>query len=287
MDEVTAIGRARALLQRHGVAKAPVDIVGIAEVEGLETKERELGVGEAGQLFQRAGRSIIVVNKNDPPYRRRFTVAHEIAHRVLDLPSRHGEPLPGDELERIGKRPPEEVLCDLFAAECLVPWILIKDPAQTDEFSIEAIIRLSDQFEASMQCVASRFAQACDRPVAYVLVEQGCVRYTVRSRALRETGIWIGMRMPVPVGSAMHQVRSDHLAAAILELEGSDWSASDAATAFTCHEEAIHAVERDEGIALLSFERLASDTHDRRTEAQDDECELLPPLSGRLTWGKR
>ena len=81
MDENTAISRARQLLARHQVKSYPVDVLGIAQGEGYEVRESDkLGEDEAGQTFVRAGCRYIVVNKNNHPFRRRFTILHD--HRI-------------------------------------------------------------------------------------------------------------------------------------------------------------------------------------------------------------
>lgn len=92
MDELTAIGRAQALVK--DIASAPVDAVGIAQGLGFEVKFADLPANQAGNTFPKAGRKIICINQNDDPYRQRFTTLHEVAHHVLDLPSKHGEVLP-------------------------------------------------------------------------------------------------------------------------------------------------------------------------------------------------
>lgn len=80
-----------------------------------------LGPKEAGNTMYVQGRRLITVNANDRAERRRFTVLHEIAHIVLDLPSKHSEGITDDTLYSYVRRPPEEVICDTFAAECLLP----------------------------------------------------------------------------------------------------------------------------------------------------------------------
>ena len=94
---------------------------------------------------------------------------------VLGQPSIHGERLSSHELERYRGRPPEEIACDNFAAECLVPWKPIQQFAGECDFSASTVITLSDHFQASRPCIASRFARSSANLVAYVLSEDGVI----------------------------------------------------------------------------------------------------------------
>lgn len=288
MDELTAISRARALLQKHGATMGRVDIAAIASNEGFEVIEAALERGVAGQFMERKGRKVILVNEEDHPYRQRFTIAHEIAHQMLALRSAHGQALPSDELERYRRRPTEEILCDVFAAECLVPYASIQADAAAVPFSAESIAELSERYEASKPCIASRFAQAAGDHLAYVLVEEGVVRNVIRSKSLRELGLWIGVGAKVPKESAVHSAMSKRSAVEIVDIECTDWSHSDVASDFACHEEALHNHNFNQSIALLTFEEVARNARTSQARAQhDDDDELLVPLTGHMPWPKR
>jgi Zn-dependent peptidase ImmA (M78 family) len=287
MDENTAISRARQLLARYDIKMPAVDALRIAEGEGYVVRESEkMGDDEAGQTFNSAGQCYIVVNKNNHPYRRRFTIFHEIAHHALGLPSVHGSHIPSDELERFRSRPPEEVLCDVFAAACLVPWHLIQPLTEDRDFSASTVMELSDLFEASKLCVASRFASASGVPVAYVVAEDGIIRYCVSSRASRETGIFLRTGVQLPSGSAAARAMRRGSAIEVADMEASDWSHSDAADRFSVHEEAIYQPAWGQSLSLLTFEE---DLPPFRTSIarDEDDNELLPELTGELSWRKR
>src|SRR2546428_14150606 len=74
------------IVQRQ--AKAPVDVVGLARDIGINVWEADLGPAVSGKLLKddinggAAGYSILV-NGREPYLRRRFTVAHEVAHYIL------------------------------------------------------------------------------------------------------------------------------------------------------------------------------------------------------------
>ncbi|TDR45686.1 uncharacterized protein DUF955 [Tahibacter aquaticus] len=283
MDELTAITRARKLVA--GISSAPVDVIALASAHNMEVKESDqLAEGEAGNTFRKGAKTFIVVNKNDDPFRRRFTVLHELAHHVLDLPSNHGATIPASELERFSGRPPEEKLCDVFAAECLVPTHLIRSLAATAPFCVDTVQRLSAHFQASRPCVASSYVRASRELIAYVFAEGGRVQSAIMSAALREQRIFIQGGM-VPAASAAARALARDTTLESVELDGSDWSSSDAAMQFACSEEALHMRAWNQTLSLLTFERVGPS---QRGAADRDESEdLLPELTGHLPWPKR
>lgn len=105
-----------------GGGEVPVPVEAVAEdLLGLHVSESDLG-GISGLLYP--ARRRIVVNEDDPPARKRFTVAHELGHWVCQC---------------LGTDEPQEVFCraedvtldpdakalereaNVFAAELLMP----------------------------------------------------------------------------------------------------------------------------------------------------------------------
>lgn len=285
MDQITCISRARQLISKLNITTIPVDVAAIAAALSFEIKESDLLANdEAGSTFIKNGRKIITVNKNDDPFRRRFTILHEIAHHVLGLPSKHGEKLASSELERVGTRPPEEVLCDVFAAECLVPSHLIQPLTDELPFTAATIQNLSDRFEASKQCVASRFARSSRDFLAYVFAENGIARIAITSNSLRESGIWIGLSQ-IPENSAAATAIKKGSFLETADTDASEWSSSDSAERFACYEEAMYMKKWEQTISLLTFEEFIPRFSSVNNRSEDDG--LLAELTGHLPWPKR
>ncbi len=111
--------------------EAPVNVVKIAEELGIHVWEMEnMSPDVSGKLFRdklNGGPSgfSIVVRKSDSPARKRFTVAHEIAHFVL-----HKDKLDGgiidDAMYRSGLGNKEETEANRLAADILMPYSLIQ-----------------------------------------------------------------------------------------------------------------------------------------------------------------
>jgi Zn-dependent peptidase ImmA (M78 family) len=125
-----ARARARNLLRKHGVRKAPVDVEHIARAEGLTIEQRELGEVD-GRLVE----SRIEVNAHHSLVRQRFTIAHELGHFVMH--SEHG----GDEHS--------EREADVFAATLLMPpELLRKEFAATPDADV-----LRERFQVSREAI--------------------------------------------------------------------------------------------------------------------------------------
>ena len=283
MDELVAIGRARKLVQ--SITSPPVDVHGLIAAHGMVFKESDrLQPGEAGNTVTKSGTTYIVVNKNDDPFRRRFTALHELAHNVLGVPSRHAHGVHNDELERFVGRPPEEKICDVFAAECLVPAHLIQPLIANASFSVELLIDLTRKFQASRQCIASSFVRNSKELVAYVYAEDGATQHVISSAALRNAGIFVQGGM-LPTSSAASKAMHAATEFDSQELDASDWSSSDIALHYACYEEAMFVPAWKQTHSLLTFESVTSSI--RNAETGDDTDELLAELTGHLPWPKR
>lgn len=288
MDENIAVARARKLLKDAGIATVPVDVEALASFLGIRVSRTELAKGEAGCTVRRRGKTCIWVNQDDSPLRQRFTILHEIAHHVLKLESKHGEKVPADELERFTGRPPEEVLCDIFAAECLVPWGVIQPLAEEKDFTLEYLAELAEQFQASRSCVASRFAQASGAHLAFVVAEEGVVKYSVTSKALKDARVWVSRGIPLPKNSAaakafMSGASGFHEA----DSEGQDWSNSDDARRFACYEQATYHAPTKQTQSILIFEELEQrPVSSGYLRARDDRDDLLEEIDGYPGWSK-
>jgi hypothetical protein len=101
------------LLARLGVApRVPVDLDAVARGLGVAAV-RTAELVEEGRLERTGGRTEILVRRGAPAVRRRFTIAHELAHLLLE---------PDGAAERSARR---ERRCDEVAAALLMPraWV--------------------------------------------------------------------------------------------------------------------------------------------------------------------
>jgi hypothetical protein len=282
MDELSVVLKARALISRVAPTVVPVPIEAyVADIGALLHMDDSLGADEPGYSFAKDGRHHICVNANDRPERRRFTACHEIAHIVLGLPSDH-EQLPW---WSYAKRPLNEILCDVFAAELLLPFGVLKRFVDKADISLTAVDELAGRFDASTAATGSRFAAVAGYPCAFVLSEKGTVRYASRSATLREAKAWIPPRMALPKGSVCARLYAGGTCSGPEETAADLWF-SDWDRGGTLLEDARHLAPWDQTIALLWFddEELPVASTERTEEREEQG---LTELDGVLPWPGR
>jgi Zn-dependent peptidase ImmA (M78 family) len=204
MDEVEVQRRARAFVAHLDTRNIRDDLTVYAEAANARLASEELGKGESGYTVTLpSGRHRVVANASESEERQRFTVCHEIAHLVLELPSRHDEVPPW----AYAKRDINEVMCDVFAAELLMPYELWNSKLPAGEPTAESIEYMATEFCCSFPAAASRYATLLSAPCAFVTMDRGFVRYAARSTSLRNAGAWISPRTPIPPGSVAKRLR--------------------------------------------------------------------------------
>lgn len=110
----------RQRLSDAGLLRVPVNVVAIAEFLGLEIVEEPMADDLSGYLEVRSGSWVVGVNSLHHPNRKRFTIAHEIAHFVLH--SGQKKSFHDQTFARRNDDPnPMEREADRFAAELLMP----------------------------------------------------------------------------------------------------------------------------------------------------------------------
>lgn len=205
MDETTVQQEAREFVARLDASNIQQDLSVYMKAAQAKVRKEELGERESGFTATKPnGQHVITVNSQESEERQRFTVCHEIAHITLKLPSNHQE-LPS---WSYAKRDINEVMCDIFAAELLMPYKMWKGKLPNEEPSVAVIEFMAAEFRTSFPATASRYANLADIPCAFVTMERGVVRYAARSTPLRQAGAWISPKSPIPAGSVAHRLRA-------------------------------------------------------------------------------
>lgn len=150
--------RALEVLKRHGLLSIPVDPVDLAGREGISVNNAVFSdEGVSGMVARRGPHVTFLINQNDPPYRKRFTIAHELGHHFLHLTTdeevvdrtvdlfRFSEPA-GEDLTPFKRR---EIQANQFAAGILMPDPLVRE-AYSDAPEIKTLARLFNVSEEAM-----------------------------------------------------------------------------------------------------------------------------------------
>lgn len=164
--------RAEQFCSQNGIVEYPVEIVRICNENGLKVFEEYLGSDVSGLIVlddkewpKYETNQFIVVNLAELAERRRFTIAHELAHFVLH---RNGSTLYAhrDMANGLASRSRIEQEANYFAANILMPEILMREKVQDikekawGSLSDYTLIReLADSFVVSKSAVEIRLKQ--------------------------------------------------------------------------------------------------------------------------------
>jgi Zn-dependent peptidase ImmA (M78 family) len=288
MDEFTVILKARQFIRDAGIDSVPVDIEILASAANARIKVcDDLTDEESGQTFPMGSKNIITVNGNHREERQRFTVLHEIAHIVLELPSQHhGGNITTSDLISYLRRPKEEILCDVFAAECLLPYDLFKSDINDMDVSFDTVKELAKQYKASITSTGSRFAVNCHVPCAFVLIENGKIRYVSSSKFLRELKGWIDIGNTVPKGSVAHRLlaKGSSIIEDCDEIATDIWFNNGIKKYDLSIEESMLISEWDQCLSLIWFDESMRRTDQSNKYEDYDDDPLLEELDGVLPW---
>lgn len=286
MTEFEAEQKARRFVRDAGISAVPVDLgLYVAKVAGKISLD-VLDQGEAGYTMVTGAGPLITINELDRATRRRFTVCHEIGHLVLDLPSEHGY---GPDWS-YAKRSPNEVCCDVFAAELLLPVVFFAAFARGMPPDFDAVDELRWKFFASREATASRLAATSRLACAYVLSEGGKVRHMVRSPTLRSAHGWVSSGTPLPTVSVAAALRSGGGRSGAATYSGDAWF--EGWQDVELSESSIFIPEYDQTLTLLhctdqdELDYLPRASIPDR-EGNDEDDALLKPLDGYPGWSRR
>lgn len=287
MDEVMVQSKARQFMAGLDLSMISTDLSVYINKVRARLKTEELGEGESGYtLTKRDGTSTIIVNELERIQRQRFSTCHEIGHLVLELGSNHEETPSWSYV----KRHENEIWCDVFAAELLMPYDSFKRDVDNEEPSFDLVERLSRKYRTSFAATASRVTALSDYPCAFITMDSSVIRHASRSVPLRKLNAWVAPRTPIPPGSVAYElIKNDERSAESSTIPQDVWF-SDWLQGYDLVELSKHYPEYNETFSLIWFE--VDDGPDEpvntfRREPQMDG-ELLKELDGVLPWpGKR
>ena len=284
MDEQDVVRKARAFMQGLDLTNIRESLDPYLAKANARVREEELGPGESGTVAEIKGKLVITVNSNESLERQRFTICHELGHKVLGLDSSHQHVPPWGHV----KRDMTEVLCDVFAAELLMPHDQFSAACRDSEPSLKAMLALMNAFKTSFPATGSRFARLTNAPCAFVNMQGGVVRYAAMSTPLRKLGARITLKTPIPARS---------LAARLRQAKTSEFQDRDVAqdewfenwpTGLDLIELSRHHDGSDTTLSLLWFEeedapRMEVDRFGQRVQEDNG----LDELTGFLSWDKK
>jgi IrrE N-terminal-like domain len=166
-DPVSAIlGRARGQVfkaMEHGWSGPPFDPFQLADL--LKVSVVPLEEVEDARLVHRRGRPRIEFNPNRSQERVRFSIAHELAHLIFPDAAEsvryraHSDDARSDDWQI-------ELLCNLAAAELLMPSGSFPELADDDDLDINHLMHLRSEFMVSAESALLRAVRLTTKPAA-------------------------------------------------------------------------------------------------------------------------
>lgn len=150
------------LLVDAGVATVPVPVEQVAEHLGIKIELADLGEDCSGVLVRNGSRAVIGINRAHHFNRRRFSIAHEIAHFFLhdgDTYIDKGYRVHFRDLESGSGTKKEEMEANAFAAALLMPAKWVKDAFNQQPFDLtedNKLRSLAMKFKVSSQAMTYR-----------------------------------------------------------------------------------------------------------------------------------
>lgn len=159
---------------------------------------------------------VILINSQSKPERQRFTLAHEISHAILlgddDLLSDLHDAYEGDKLEQV-----IETLCNVGAAEILMPREMVQEVIATYGPTGEALARLARRAEVSVSSALYALAEQTEEPTLYAVCAVARTREEEgggKALSVRASSASPGVKYSLGVGTP---IPPEHPVAAALE----------------------------------------------------------------------
>lgn len=284
MNEFDVRQRARKFVVDANAGDIPT-VAAYASKASARIRSESLTCGEAAFTIPNPKGTgyIITVNEDESEERQRFSICHEIGHIVLALPTVHDD----KPLWSATKRHMNEIMCDWFATELLMPYQAFQRHIPSGNPSVKVIEDLGRIFKSSFPATASRYASLVTFPCAYVTMDGETVRYAGANAALRSKGIRVACRCPIPHGSVAGRLRAEGNHATDTSSIAQDVWLENCESGYDLWELSRHNCEYDETISLLwcteeDLPRGEVDRFNQRVEEDDG----LEELSGVISWEK-
>ena len=144
-----------------GISCPPTDLAALCARLNVKDVLDDDNIPVLGELRRENGAFTILCAGGQSSVRRRFTIAHELAHVLFETTGPRA-PRVGADLER---------LCDMLAAEMLMPRTIFEAAMSTSTLDASLVRRLASQFQTSLTATVLRCAEL--RSLSVVCIQDG------------------------------------------------------------------------------------------------------------------
>lgn len=156
---------ANEVLGKYGIQQPPVDVLSLAQHQGIRVVFQDLQDDISGMLVQSEHETVIGVNVRHHENRQRFTLAHELAHHKLHpkTPTVYVDGMMVHYRGQQGQGPAViELEANAFAAALLMPEDFLREDIGDrtfDLFDESTVRRLAQRYKVSVQALTIRLME--------------------------------------------------------------------------------------------------------------------------------
>jgi Zn-dependent peptidase ImmA (M78 family) len=219
--ERAAEGRADQLISELEISDvSEIDIEAIAMTQRALVIDGGL-VGAEARLSRSPKLNFIRVNDAiREPGRRRFAIAHELGHLLLQKSSQFAL-CEDKDLLPFYTNSPDELEASAFAAALLMPAKMFEPLCQSARPSLKYVGEMADRFQVTLTAASSRYIQFCPHRCCLVVSKDGKIRY---HRKTKDFGYFITPRQDLSSATyAADFFKGELLAEHMREVEATAW----------------------------------------------------------------
>ena len=169
MKEAKLIKKCEECLSDAEIKTYPVNLDLLGSFHGVTGIEK-VALKESGRLLVKDnGEYVIQVNKNHPEAKRRFTIAHEIGHILVE--DAITESIVDTSVGNFNKNDETEYLCDVAAANLLMPASFFGDYVKGKRYCFDLVTKTAKAFNSSLEAVALNLVKRSSRTRAVIVWE--------------------------------------------------------------------------------------------------------------------
>lgn len=174
--------KASEIIRKFGIYQPDhIRLEDIAFALGVQIREGSLR-GAAARIIRVGSHAIIRLPNNESnEARRRFSIAHELGHFVLNHQGVSLEIICTENDMMNWYALDKETEANFFASELLMPKELVKMYCDVREVSLEPAKRIASDFKTSLTSAAIRFVKFCPEPCALICSEESKIKWFVKS----------------------------------------------------------------------------------------------------------
>jgi hypothetical protein len=196
------------VLEAHHCLAAPVDVLGIAQAEGIELAPGDYGEDFSGRIEYHSDQGKFILFHPDTalcqhPNRVRFSIGHELGHYYLE---HHRELL----LAGAAHNSTTDFICDEvlereadeFAASLLIPHFALKAKMAKRSFmTLSEVLKMAEDWQSSATSAAIRYAKFTREACIVILSENEKILFWLTSEEAAALGFrFVARDRRVPVG---------------------------------------------------------------------------------------